>query len=271
VRLPDHLVLLGHPVSHSLSPIFQNAALRAANLPIRYEAVDVPGHDFEQTVKQLAATNVWGNVTVPYKERMRALCDHVTPLADRAGAVNTFWIDDGGDLHGDNTDVGGFTTAVERLLGNPPRDLEIGLLGSGGAAAAVLAAVEMWPGCWVHVYNRTPERAESLCDRFRSCSEPVDDVGAIAGAQLIVNATSVGLRDDSFPMDPLTIAPESSVLDLVYRRGETAWVRALRANGHRTADGLVMLVEQGAIAFQRWFGIEPDRAAMWEAIATGSP
>jgi shikimate dehydrogenase len=253
-------------VGHSLSPTFQNAALQAAGFPIRYEAVDVAGVDFERTVDTLRSENTWGNVTVPYKARMRAACDVVTPLADRVGAVNTFWIDDYGRLNGDNTDVSGFTTAVETLLGAPPRDLTIGLLGAGGAAAGVLAAVEAWPGCWVHVFNRTPERAQQLCERFSAIAEPVDDIGAIAGTQLVVNATSIGLRDDSFPMDPSMIAPDSAAIDLVYRRGETAWVRAVRGGGRRAADGIVMLVEQGALAFERWFGVAPDRAAMWEAI-----
>jgi shikimate dehydrogenase len=266
MRRPQRLVLLGHPVGHSLSPSFQNAALHAAGLSIRYDAVDVDGPDFERTVDQLQRENVWGNVTVPYKERMRSACDVVTPLAERVGAVNTFWIGDDGRLVGDNTDVGGFTNAVETLLGARPRDLTIGLLGAGGSAAAVLAAVEGWEGCWVHVYNRTPERAQLLCERFRSIAEPVDDIGAIAGAQLVVNATSIGLRDDSFPMDPSMISPGGAVIDLVYRRGETAWIRAARAGQRRAADGTVMLVEQGALAFERWFGLAPDRVAMWEAI-----
>ena len=271
MRQPERLVLLGHPVAHSLSPTFQNAALQASGIPVRYETLDVDGADFEQTVERLRAENVWGNVTVPYKERMREACDSVTPLAERVGAVNTFWLDEDGRLIGDNTDVGGFAAAAETLLGETPRDLTIGVLGAGGAAAGVLAAVQSWQGCFAHVYNRTPERARLLCERFSTVAESVDDIGVIAGAQLIVNATSIGLRDESFPMDPAMIGANAAVLDLVYRRGETAWVRAAREAGRRAADGTVMLVEQGAVAFQRWFGIAPDRTAMWEAIgATGA-
>jgi shikimate dehydrogenase len=266
MRQPAGLVLLGHPVAHSLSPAFQNAALQSAGIPVRYDARDVGGADLDETIARLRDQNVWGNVTVPYKERMRDACDVVTPLAERVGAVNTFWFDDDGRLNGHNTDVGGFTAAVESLLGETPRNATIGLLGAGGSAAGVLAAIERWEGCWVHVYNRTPERAEKLCERFRTISEPVDDIGAIAGAQLIVNATSVGLRDESFPMDPHLLAPDSAAIDLVYRRGETAWVRAVRAAGHRASDGISMLIEQGALAFECWFGTEPDRTAMWEAV-----
>jgi shikimate dehydrogenase len=266
VHVPARLVLLGHPVAHSLSPRFQNAALQAAHIPVRYEAIDVPGHDLDRVIESLRAEDTWGNVTVPHKERMHDACDEVTPVARRAGAVNTFWIDRRGRLVGDNTDVEGFSTAVATLLGRQPRDLTVGVLGAGGSAAAVLTAVESWPGCYAHVYNRTPERARLLCERFRTVSQPIDDVGVAAGADLVVNTTPVGLHDDDVPMDPSLVAPTSAAIDLVYRRGETPWVRALRGAHVRACDGMSMLIEQGALAFERWFGASPDRTVMWEAI-----
>ena len=125
-RLPGRLVLLGHPVAHSLSPAFQNAALEAASIPIRYEALDVAGHDLDRVVASLRAEDTWGNVTVPYKERMRDACDVVTSVAERASAVNTFWVDGTGRLVGDNTDVGGFSAAVFTLLGESPHGLTVG-------------------------------------------------------------------------------------------------------------------------------------------------
>ena len=263
---PERLVLLGHPVSHSLSPRMQGAALASAKIPLRYEALDVDPAKFYTTVAQLRTENAAGNVTVPHKERMHLACDVVSPLATKVGAVNTFWFDDVGLLVGDNTDVGGFDATVGELLGATPSNITIGVLGAGGAAAAVLAAVESWDRCIAHVYNRTPERARILCERFGSVANPVDDVGAVAGAQLVVNATSVGLRDDAFPIDPALVAPGAVVVDLVYRPGETAWVKATRARGHKSRDGIAMLVEQGALAFEKWFGVRADRAAMWEAV-----
>lgn len=266
MRVPGRLLLLGHPVGHSLSPKFQNAALEAAGIPIRYDALDVAGHDFDRVVASLRAEDTWGNVTVPHKTRMHDACDVLTPLARRVGAVNTFWLDDTGQLIGDNTDVGGFSAAVTTLLGHAPRDLTVGVLGAGGTAAAVLTAVEAWPGCYAHVHNRTPERARLLCERFGTVAQPIDDVGVAAGADLVVNATSVGLHDEGFPLDPALVAPTSTVIDLVYRPGETAWVRALRRSHVRACDGISMLIEQGALAFERWFGMEPDRTVMWEAV-----
>ena len=97
MRLPTRLVLLGHPVSQSLSPRFQNAALQAAQIPVRYEALDVEPHLFEETVDALRREGAAGNITVPFKERMFEVCRHKSALAERARAVNTWWVDDAGE------------------------------------------------------------------------------------------------------------------------------------------------------------------------------
>ena len=265
MRVPERLLLLGHPVSHSLSPRIQNAALEAAQIAARYEALDVDPASFEETLRALSDGRAAGNVTVPFKERAFAACKVVTPLAQRVGAVNTWWVADDGLLHGDNTDVGGFDWMVRREIAEP-RALSIGVIGAGGAAAAVLAAIELWPNCLAHVWNRTPERARSLCERFGSVAHPVDDIGVVAGADVVVNASSIGLKDDNVPIDISLIRRESVVFDLVYRPGETRFVRELRQRGVRATDGLPMLVEQAALAFEKWFGVTADRAAMWRAV-----
>jgi len=253
-------------VSHSLSPRFQNAALADAAIRLRYEALDVQPNDFEATFASVTAEGAAGNITIPFKERAHAACDVLTPLARRVGAVNTFWVDDHGRLTGDNTDVGGFDAAARELLGRPPEDITVGLLGSGGAAAAVVAAVERWPGCSVLVYNRTRDRARELCERFGAVAQSVDDVRRATDVDLLVNATSVGLHDNNMPVAVSHIARETAVLDLVYRTSETSFVLALRARGVRARDGLAMLIEQGALAFERWFGIPPNRSVMWRSV-----
>jgi shikimate dehydrogenase len=266
MRAPERLVLLGHPVKHSLSPRFQNAALEAAGIAARYEALEVDPMSLDLALAVVRKERAAGNVTVPFKERVFEMCDITTPLAARVQAVNTFWVDDAGQLIGDNTDVGGFDASVRTILETAPRDLTVGVLGAGGAAAAVLAAIESWPNCYAHVYNRTPERARILCERFSAFAQPVDDVGVIVGAQLIVNATTIGLRDDTNPIDPASILDDTAVVDLVYRPGRTAFVQRLVARGIRAVDGLEMLVEQGALAFERWFDRAPDRGVMWRAL-----
>ncbi len=266
MRLPERIVLLGHPVAHSMSPSFQNAAIRAAGLAARYEAVDVEPATFERTVDWVRRDRIAGNVTVPFKARMAAACDILSELAVRTSAVNTFWVDGADRLIGDNTDVAGFDALAVRLLGGRPRRITVGVLGAGGAAAAVLAAVECWSGCTARVYNRTPERARLLAERFGAVARAVDDVGMIAGSQLVVNATSIGLSDQALPLDPALIPADSKVLDLVYRHGGTPFVRALTARGVSALDGMEMLLEQGARAFERWFGLTPDRAVMRAAL-----
>ena len=265
-RRPGRLVLLGHPVRHSLSPRLQNAALRAAGIALTYEALDVAPVTVPRVLAQLRAEEAAGNVTIPYKEQVAAACSDLLPLARRTGAVNTFWTD-AGRLIGDNTDVGGFEEAVRLVMGELPVEQPVAVLGAGGAAAAVLAAIERWGGCRARVYNRTAPRAQALAARFPAVATvAASDRKAVAGASLVVNASPVGLHDDSLPVAVDALAPGSAVLDLVYRPGETAFVRAARAHGHRAADGARMLVEQGALAFERWFGVSPDRAVMWEAI-----
>jgi shikimate dehydrogenase len=269
--LPSRLVLLGHPVRHSLSPTFQNAALRSAGVPLTYEALDVPPAELATCIRALVAERAAGNVTIPHKEAVAALCDRRTAIAERAGAVNTFWVADDGALVGDNTDVGGFEHLATCVLGREPRALRVALLGAGGASAAVLAAVERWPGCEVTLQNRSAERRDALAARFsvvtRTSSDPA---AAVRGCALVVNATSIGMSDDALPVPVEALEPDAAVIDLVYRRGGTPWVRAARARALRADDGLAMLLEQGALAFERWLGIPAPRDVMHRALCEAS-
>jgi shikimate dehydrogenase len=263
---PGRLVLLGHPVNHSLSPAIQNAALKAAKIPLRYEAIDVEPHDLRSVLRELKESKAAGNVTIPHKTAVHASCDKVTDIAGRVGAVNTFWFE-AGKLHCDNTDVGGFDTAAKALLGGEPSNARVVLLGSGGAAAAVLTATERWANAHVAIVARTADKARRLARRFRDVARvETNTEKAVAEATLIVNATPVGQHDDEQPLDVAMIQPSTAVFDLVYRRGGTPWVQGARAKGCPAADGLPMLLEQGALSFHRWFGIEPNREAMRQAL-----
>ncbi|MBI3566792.1 MAG: shikimate dehydrogenase [Gemmatimonadetes bacterium] len=267
MELPGRLVILGHPVAHALSPAFQNAALHAAGIPIEYEAVDVRPEELTTLTNLLREAHAAGNVTVPHKEAFARLCTRLTPVADRAGAVNTFWTEEDGALVGDNTDVGGFDAAARAAFGPPKPKSVVALLGAGGAAAGVLAAIERWNDATVRIAARSAPRAQALADRYPRFVTIAPDVeSAVRGADLVVNASPVGLHGDDLPVDPALLGPHADVFDLTYRRSETPWVLACRARGLRAADGLAMVVEQGALAFERWFGQRPDRKAMWSAV-----
>jgi shikimate dehydrogenase len=267
-ELPGRLVLLGHPVAHSVSPLFQNAALRAAGIPLTYEALDTPPAELDESIDALIASRGAGNATIPHKERVAARCARLTAIAARVGAVNTFRVDADGSLTGHNTDVAGFDHLVRTALdgAEPPR--HVALLGAGGAAAAVLAAIESWPRCEVTLYNRSAERRERIAGRFAVVKHTSGDaVEAVQGCSLVVNSTPLGLGEsDALPVPIDSLERGAVVVDLVYSRAGTPWVRAARAAGHRAVDGLGMLLEQGALAFEWWFGMPAPREIMREVL-----
>lgn len=267
---PTQLFLLGHPVAHSLSPVFQQAALDAAGLAVRYTARDTPPEALGETLRELAARRAAGNVTIPHKEAVAAACSRLTRVARQVGAVNTFWHDHAGALVGHNTDVVGARAAIDAVLAPGTQahaPLRIAFLGAGGSAASVMVALAQFPNAALRIAARSPARADALVQRLGLNAIVAGDVmTAVEDADLVINTTPIGLRDDDMPAPPDALARHACVLDLVYKRGETAWVRACRARGHRAEDGLRMLVEQGAAAFECWFGVPPDRDAMWRVL-----
>jgi shikimate dehydrogenase len=266
MSLPGRLVILGHPVAHALSPTFQNAALKHAGIPLTYEAMDVTPARLATVAGLLRDVRGAGNITVPHKESFAKLCGRLSPVAERTGAVNTFWTADG-VIVGDNTDVGGFDAAINYHFGAPCDRLKVAVLGAGGAAAAVLAAVERWAGASVALHGRSRARANALAARFNRIATAVGSVAeAVDGAELVVNATPVGLHGDDLPCNPALLGAKTDAFDLTYRLIETPWVLSCRARGLRAADGLTMVVEQGALAFERWFEMPADRSVMYRAV-----
>jgi shikimate dehydrogenase len=264
---PSRLVLLGHPVAQSFSPRIHNAALRAANIPLEYTLIDVTAARLAAVLHELRSAGAAGNLTIPHKQAAFGLCDHVTGVADRAGAVNTFWVQDG-ELIGDNTDIAGFEFAVRELLDTAriEQPKRVAILGAGGAAAAVATAVSEWQGTEIVVWSRDGSRAATLAQRFDSARAEPELLAAVRGADLVVNATPLGMVDDSLPVPIEALARKCLVFDLVCRTGETAWVRAARDAGFHACDGMPMLVEQAARSFRRWLGVEPNREVMWAAL-----
>lgn len=272
---PRHLVILGQPVSQSLSPIFQGAALATAGLDVTYERREVAPDALEAALARCRGEGTAGNITMPHKEAVFALTTRPTAAARRTGAVNTFWFE-GDALVGHNTDIDGVRATI-RALCPAGIDGETVLLGAGGAAAAVLVALDqlqVLPASPLTVVSRTPARGRGLLEQVglsgRVVATLADVDWSVVG--LVINATPVGMReDDVLPVAIEALRPQAAVFDLVYRRGGTAWVNAARARGLRAEDGLRMLVEQGAAAFTCWFGREPARDVMWQALGVAMP
>lgn len=263
---PGRLVLLGHPVAHSLSPRMQDAALRAAGIPLSYEAWDVTPARVRDALATLANLKGAGNVTVPHKRSVARLCHRLTESATRVGAVNTFRHEDE-QLVGENTDVAGFQALADLVLGGEPRGVRVAVLGAGGAAAAVCAAVSDWQGSRIALFSRTAERSREMASRFEGLvTTAATAEEAVRDADVVVNATPVGLHGDDVPVPIGALRRDAAVMDLAYRVGETPWVRSAREAGHVAVDGLEMLIAQGASAFEWWFGIRPEVDRMREAV-----
>ncbi len=264
--MPRRLVVLGHPIGHSLSPAFQNAALRAAGYDLSFEALDVPPSQLERMVEALRLEAAAGSVTIPHKESLVRLCADVSRLARRVGAVNAFRTNAAGQIEGHNTDVAGFD-AMAGSLGVRRPDAIVGCFGAGGAAAAVCAAVERWPGATVRVHARGHDRAVALVSRFGPAVRlATSEAELLDGCTVVVNATPVGLGGGEFPIAISALPRDADVMDLVYRPGETNWVQEARRHGHRAADGREMLLHQGAAAFEFWFGHPPELNRMRSAL-----
>ncbi len=262
--------LLGDPVSHSLSPAFQNAALRAAGLDGVYVALRCAPSEVEGLIRGIARAGGGGNVTVPHKEVAAAAVDRRTATVERTGACNTFWLQDG-EVWGDNTDVAGARAAIRAVAGEETPESVL-LIGAGGAARAALCALE-GSARRVALLNRGLERAHELAARFASESLRIEVLSLDADLSdrrfdLAINSTSLGLR----PSDPLPStggARFAAALDLVYAPNGTPWVHHVRAHGIPAADGKEMLLQQGAAAFRRWWRAEPPVDAMRAALGWG--
>ncbi|MDQ2654010.1 MAG: shikimate dehydrogenase [Chloroflexota bacterium] len=265
------LGVIGDPVAHSLSPALHQPALDMLGIPATYERWHTPVEEVPARVESLRAPDVLGaNVTVPHKLAVMDLVDEVSGSAQRAGAVNTI-VNRDGSLYGDNTDIYGFQTALTKALGERSAR-NVVILGAGGAARAAVLALEAMNASRIFVVNRNQERSGRLMADLAPAPVEIaspDDVWLRAHlplADVLVNATSLGWKPGEAPLDPrwLDLLPASAVVfDMTYR--ETDLLRAASERGLRAADGLAMLVHQGARAFTLFTGELAPVEVMLEA------
>jgi shikimate dehydrogenase len=258
--------LIGNKLKHSISPIFQQAAFDYLGLDIRYEVWETAKDELPNVVEGIRdASRLGANVTIPYKEAVLPLLDDVDSDARRIGAVNTI-VNRGDKLIGYNTDSSGFLKALREDGGFSPRNKRAVLLGAGGVARAVgFALVDAGVKSLV-ILNRTQSRGEALAwDLKVSDTEVValswkdgKTLTALAECNLLVNCTSVGMKDSAgegrSPIGIGLIPKRALVYDVVYNPIETPLISAAKKAGARTLGGLPMLVYQGAASFELWTG-----------------
>jgi shikimate dehydrogenase len=264
-----YLGVCGWPVRHSRSPAMHNAALRACGLEgWEYLALPLAPVLFAETVRALPAAGFRGvNVTIPHKQAALALADAASDAGRAIGAANTLTFERDGAIVADNTDAPALLEALRARVDPAGRSALV--LGAGGAARAAVWAL-VGAGADVQVWNRTPARAAALASALGA-----RQVAVPGRAEIVVNATSVGLEPNIDPFKALRLKADtfeagSCVIDLVYGSGETRLLEAARSRGARVIDGLEILVAQGVASFERWTGKMASREAMRGAV-TQSP
>ena len=267
-RVRHRVGVTGYPLTHTVSPAFQQPAFDHYGIPAAYRTYPVTAEGLPALIATLREPEWLGlNVTIPHKEAVVALVDRCTATALTIGAVNTLF-KDGGSLIGDNTDAHGFLTALRTDGATDPAGARVLVLGAGGAARAVLAALAQAGARHITLANRHRARAEGLLESLaaalnaQECAVVDWDSTALhqaaANADIIVNCTAMGMTKgpapQESPLPPHVFRGHHLVFDLVYTPSPTPLLQHAQQGGAGTLDGLPMLVYQGAAAFERWTG-----------------
>lgn len=260
--------VIGHPVRHSLSPAIHNAAFASCGLDWVYLAFDVAPGGAPGALDAMRTLGIVGlSVTMPHKDAVAAAVDQTTPAAGTLGAVNCVTNRDG-RLIGDNTDGDGFISGLKADLALDVRDMSCVVVGAGGAARAVIDALARNGAASVGVVNRTHDKAETAASLAGPLGR-VARIGELAAADLVVNATSLGMAgtagEGATPFDPSLLSSGQVVVDLVYEPSVTPLMAAAQRGGCRVGGGLAMLVGQAAVAFTAWTGVDAPVSDMTAA------
>lgn len=255
--------VIGHPIAHSRSPLIHGTWLAQHGLAGSYERIDVAPAALPDFIGRIRSGELTGgNVTVPHKESVLPLLDHLTETARTMGAANTLWCEDG-RLHGDNTDAAGFLGHLDATV--PGWDARVGtalLLGAGGAARAIAYGLRTRGVGRIILANRSAARAADLAASLGAPLETADWAGRntlVGSADLIVNTTSLGMKGQpALDLDLSALRPGTIVDDIVYVPLKTALLEEAERRGGIIVDGLGMLLHQAVPGFARWFGITPS-------------
>jgi shikimate dehydrogenase len=250
---------MGHPVAHSRSPMIHGYWLKTLGIPGAYELKDLQPPEFVRFISNLEKNGyVGGNVTIPHKEAAYKTVAARDPAAEAVGAVNTLWLENG-KLMGGNSDVHGFIANLDdRAPGWNVPGCKVVILGAGGASRSAVYAFRQRK-VEVHVVNRTLARAQELAQKFGARAHAWDEVPKLMPhADVLVNCTSLGMQGkDPLVIDLAPLKKSAVVYDIIYVPLETAILAQARKRGHRTVDGLGMLLQQAGFGFRKWFGGDP--------------
>lgn len=274
-ELPFYAVL-GHPIAHSRSPRIHTAFAAQTGRLLRYEAIEAPLDGLAATLQQLRAQGLRGcNITLPFKPEALALAQRASERARRAGAANTLGWDDAGQLWADNTDGQGLVNDLLERAGFDLAGRHLLILGAGGAVAGCLAPLIAAGPASITLSNRSADKVQALIERHADLGVPLISLpwgtAPTRAFEGVINGTSTALGGGELQLAAGLFAPGAWALDMVYGPAAAGFLQSAQAQGARVRDGLGMLVEQAALAFEAWQGLRPDTQPVFAALRAEVP
>jgi len=247
--------VIGNPISHSLSPKLHNYWLKQNNINAVYEKVKLEENEIENFFLKIKNQEINGcNVTVPFKKKVIPFLDKLSLEAERTQSVNTICFQNG-DLVGYNTDIGGFENAINSL-DFKVKNKKILILGAGGVVPSLIFALNKMEVSEIIVSNRTREKAEYLKFKFNKIN--IVKWGEVPDFDMIINATSLGLNNETIDLNISNIGQGKFFYDVIYNPLETNFLNLGKKLGNQTENGKLMFIYQALEAFKLWHGIEPN-------------
>ncbi len=248
-------IVIGNPIDHSLSPKLHNYWLKENNINAIYDKKKIDEKDLQTIISQVKEKKINGiNVTVPFKKSVIQYLDKLSPEAEQTQSVNTIILSNN-DLVGYNTDISGFTKAIKDLNFNI-QGKKIFILGAGGVVPSIIFALNKMNVSEIIISNRTRQKADELKSQFKILN--VIDWGNLPKFDVIINATSIGLKNEAINLNFSDIGDNKLFYDVIYNPSETSFLKEGKKLGNRSENGKLMYVYQALEAFKLWHGIEPD-------------
>ena len=253
-KIKKYLVL-GNPIEHSLSPKLQNFWLKKYNINAIYDKIKLQDSEIENFIQDIKKQKIAGcNVTVPFKKKVITFLDRLSLEATQTQSVNTIIFDDG-KLVGHNTDIYGFEKAIKNLNFSI-NNKRVLILGAGGVVPSIIFALEKMHVSKINITNRTKERAENIKTLFSNIN--VLEWGSLPDFDVIINATSLGLKNENINLDLSKVGKNKLFYDVIYNPEETNFLREGKKSGNLSENGKLMFIYQAVEAFNLWHGVRPN-------------
>jgi len=247
-------LVIGNPIDHSFSPKLQNWWLKENNINAVYDKIKLEDHEIINFIQDIKKQKIAGcNVTVPFKKTVIPFLDKLSPEAEQTQSVNTITFNNG-NLVGHNTDIAGFDTAIKKLNFNV-EGKKVLILGAGGVVPSIIIALKNMNVQELIISNRTREKAENLRVLFDNLK--ILDWGDLTDFHMVINATSLGLNNETIDLDFSSIAQDKLFYDVIYNPHETHFLKMGKQLGHKIENGKTMFIYQALEAFKLWHNIVP--------------